>query len=200
MKLPGKCLFLGRKYSPFCIAWLRVATQRSRTASWVHKVLFLTGYTVGNILDHSPFWEQTPTWEWCGGCRAFLLTQQPKPWTKDSPLVSSSPAPLCLSFWAVQSLTCSRSPHVVNMLSLIGFMYAMKTLNVYSYYYIIYRNFAFTLSVPQTEGEKMEGLVAGQKYLWSMLSVSSSFELQNEHISLMVVGRSILKQLIVTFK
>lgn len=100
MKLPGKHLFFGRKHSPFCTAWLRAAAQRSRTDSWVHKVLFLSGYTVGNTLGLSPFWEQTPTWEGCEGCRAFLLIQQPKPWTKDSPLISSPPAslPFILSY------------------------------------------------------------------------------------------------------
>lgn len=46
----------------------------------------------------------------------------------------------------------------------------------------------------------MEGLTVGQRYLWSVLFVSSSLEQQNVHISLLFLGRSVLNQLRVTFK
>lgn len=41
------------------------ASQRSRAASFVHKVLFLAECTVGDTLDLFPPWKQSPV---CGGC------------------------------------------------------------------------------------------------------------------------------------
>lgn len=156
-----KTLF-SRKSIPFCTSWLKEASQRSRRASFRHRVLLLAGCAAGGTFDLFPS-------VFCGNrflCGEDVKGAKPHFWLSDKKpepktLPCSPSVPTSLPF----TLTCP-GPHFqlesiydAHQGFLTGF-YPVKMLNGHDILYAMIDRigdsgifFIYIMTMPQTERE-----------------------------------------------